>query len=99
MNMKQCLHAYVPLLITVEGSRADIHYAYSTQQKGFCPAPDEGEGFLNFEDAKEECNVDTRCTAITVDLEVEPIEYKKCQKEVDLNSFMNCCVYTKGNFE
>ena len=54
---------------------------------------------LRFENAKEECSKDIFCTAIMVDLESIPIIYKKCQKEVDLNSFINCCVYTKGNFE
>ena len=83
----------------MEGSRSDVHYAYSSKQKGFCPGPEEGKGSIRFDKAKEECSKDPFCTAITVDLEVEPIEYKKCQKEVDLNSFINCCVYTKGNFE
>ena len=99
MNIKQCLDEYVPFLITVEGNRTDIQYTYNTQRKGFCPAPEEGKGFLNFEKAKKECNLDTRCTAITVDLEEIPTVYKKCQEEVDLTDFTNCCVYTKGSFE
>ena len=36
----------------MEGSRTDIQYAYSTQQKGVCPAPEVGKGFINFEKAK-----------------------------------------------
>ena len=84
---------------TVEGSRADIQYAYSTQQKGLCPAIEEGKGFIDFEKGKKECSKDIFCSAITVDLEEIPTVYKKCQEEVDLTDFTNCCVYTKGSFE
>ena len=42
----------------MEGSRSDVHYAYSSKQKGFCPAPEEGKGFVDFEKAKKECNKD-----------------------------------------
>ena len=83
----------------MEGSRADILYAYSPKQKGVCPAPEEGEGFIDFEKAKKECSKDIFCTAITVDLDEIPRVYKKCKEEVDLSSFTNCCVYTKGIFE
>ena len=79
-----------PLRFCIHSSSTDSSKENSTQQKGFCPAPEKGKGFFNFEKAKK----------ILIDLYSFFLINKKALREYykyDSGNYRNdCCDFIAG---